>query len=345
MLQSFGGKIRITFAEDRKKMKKYEKYEGNLSQEAVAFDSQIIQRVNGGHIPDLDNMRNCDYFYNNPWRRKYFAELDFGEQRDLIVKTLQENLNQNPGELKILEVGSGPGYMSLALARKGYNVTGLELSSECIEIACSTAKEFSPEVLKTNLNYICDDFFQFSKQHVNEFDAVLFVGAMHHFPDQGELNASCKKILKKNGLIICHEPVRDCISRKNAIANLLVTTLLSIGRSYYRVAEEGYENNIPRDIHRIFKELRYELEDGNKAQSINDNEAGYKEMHPLLKQNFKEIDFQWRYGFFHEVIGGIRLVSEENEAKLARFIREMDRIMCEENMIDPSEFFFVGKNL
>jgi 2-polyprenyl-3-methyl-5-hydroxy-6-metoxy-1,4-benzoquinol methylase len=325
-------------------MKTYDTYNTNLREEAAAFDSQIMKRIKVGHIPDIENTENCDYFYNNPWRRKYYAELDFGEQRDLVVETLLKNLSQKPKDIKILEVGSGPGYMSLALARKGYHVTGLELSSECIDVATTTAEKYSPGLIGSNLEYICDDFFKYSESHPNEFDVVIFIGAMHHFPNQEEINSSCRNILKQNGLLICHEPVRDCVSRRNAILNLLITTLLAASGSYFKRLEKEYESCIQTNIERIFNELRYELEDGDKAQSVNDNEAGYNEMYPLLQRNFIEIDFQWRYGLFHEIIGGIRLATEDDEASLAKFIRDIDQVMCRENVVDPTEFFFVGKN-
>lgn len=325
-------------------MKTYGNYNANLSDEAIAFDSQIKQRINGGHIPDLDNTQSCDFFYNNPWRRKYFVDLDFGEQRDLIVCSMEKYLDKQAESIKVLEVGCGPGYMSLALARKGYSVTGLELSSVCIDVAKSTAEKYSPDLLGSNLDYICDDFFAFSERNVNVFDVILFVGAMHHFPDQEQINLSSKKLLKPNGLIICHEPVRDLVTKKNAILNHLIVTLLSASDSYYKKLNEGYEVCINEDIEKKFNELRYELEDGEKAQSVNDNEAGYHEMYPTLLKNFTELEFQWRYGLFHEIIGGIRLNKEGEEAALARFIRDIDKVMCKEKIVDPTEFYFVGKN-
>lgn len=323
---------------------KYKDYDCNHTEEAKAFDSQIIERVKNGHIPDLDNLQSCDYFYNNPWRRKYFAELDFGEQRDLILCALRTNIENNGQEIRILEVGSGPGHMSLAFARTGYHVTGLDLSYDCISVAIDTAKKFSPGLLGSKLEYVCDNVFNFAKQVNKIFDAIIFVGAMHHFTDQTELHLTCKKLLKSDGLLICHEPVRDRITKRNAIANILITSLLSISGQYYKEISKNFVSNINSDISKKFKELRYELEDGNKVQSVNDNESGYNEMYPILIKNYKTITFEWRYGIFHEIIGGLRLCSATEEAKLANFIRDIDKLMCQENMIDPSEFFFVGKN-
>ena len=323
---------------------KLKDYSHNQIEEAKAFDSQIVKRINGGHIPDLDNLENCDYFYNNSWRKKYLAELDFGEQRDLILNALRENIENKGHDIKILEIGCGPGAMSLAFARAGYSVTGLDLSYDCISVARNTANKFSPELLGSKLQYVCDNIFNFSKKENKIFDAIVFVGAMHHFTDQTALHLTCKKLLKADGLLICHEPVRDRVTKRNAIANFLITSLLQISDQYYKKINKQFDFNINENISKKFRELRYELEDGEKAQSVNDNESGYDEIYPILINNYKTITFEWRYGIFHEIIGGLRLSSAQDEAKLAKFIRDIDRLMCQENMIDSSEFFFVGKN-
>ena len=325
-------------------MTEYQSYTKNLNDEAKAFDSQIVQRIKGGHIPDLVNTEDCDYFHNNSWRKKYFVELDFGEQCDLILHSLNNQIGVEKSEIKILEVGSGPGYMSLELARAGYNVTGIELSADCVSVAIETAKKFSPELLGSCLKYICDDFFAFSENHVDEFDVILFVGVLHHFPNQKRVHLACKKLLKANGLLICHEPVRDKVTKRNAVANVLVSTLLSVCESYYLNVAPEFDRNLDKVIDKKFNQLRYELEGGDKAQSINDNEAGFEQMYPLLEENYETLKFNWRYGLFHEIIGGIRLSSADLESKTARFIRDIDRIMCKEDLIDPTEFYFVGKN-
>ena len=172
---------------------------------------------------------------------------------------------------------------------------------------------------------------------------LLFIGSMHHFRLKEKIDLSCNKVLKQNGLLMCHEPVRDCVTKRNAILNLLITTLLAASGSYFKSLEKEYEKCIPKNIERIFNKLKYELEDGEKVQSVNDNEIGFSEMYPMLKKKYTEIDFQWRYGLFHEIIGGIRLATEDDEANLAKFIRDIDQVMCRENIVDPTEFFFVGK--
>lgn len=323
-------------------MKNYKDYSDTLIEEAEAFDSQIKQRVSNGHIPDLRNAQDCDYFYNNPWRRKAYIELDFGEQFELINDAIKTFTKQVDRKLKIMEVGCGPGYMSLELARAGHDVTGVDLSEDCIDVASATAKKYAPDLLGTSLNYQCADFFTFESR--NEFDVVLFLGALHHFPDQAKVHEKVMGLLNSDGLFICHEPVRDKVTKGNAAFFYLLTSLLKFTGNYYQEEPQlPSGDTLNSRVEDVFNTIRYELEDGEKLQSVNDNEAGYAEMEPFLSDLYNQMDFQWRYAFFHEVIGGLRCESEEKNAELAKFIKEMDGLLCQEKVLSPTEFFFVGR--
>ena len=97
-----------------------------------------------------------------------------------------------------------------------------------------------------------------------------------------------------------------------------------------------------KQIEVSYNAMRYELEDGENVQSINDNEAGFEDMYPILRKLFDEADFKWRYGFFHEVIGGLRFDQDTN-AKMAKFIREIDAVLVDHDVIPATEFYFVGE--
>ena len=98
--------------------------DAKLAEEAHAFDRQIDERVANGHIPDLRLCTPCDYFYNNPWRRPAYVQLDFGEQFEIIREAIRTHAPKAERTPVVLEVGCGPGYLSLELARAGFNVTG-----------------------------------------------------------------------------------------------------------------------------------------------------------------------------------------------------------------------------
>ena len=152
----------------------------NIVNEASAFDKQITERINNGHIPDLRRSGICNYFYNNGWRDNYYVNLYYGEIIDIINsncnKYLKEKAKRN---IKILEVGCGPGHITLELSRNGYFVEGIDISKVCIEIAKKTAKEDPFKSNRVHLAYYCKNLFNVKRK----YDVIVFVAALHHFVD------------------------------------------------------------------------------------------------------------------------------------------------------------------
>jgi len=308
--------------------------------EGQAFDKQIIERIENGHIPDLRRVRKCEYFYNNSWRDPEYVKIDMYEQFEL-VKNILINYFGFRKDIKILEIGCGPGYFSLELAREGYLVTGLDLSEEAIKVANDYAEEDPWKEERGSLKYFCKDIFDLNAE--SEFDVVVFIGALHHFENQKKTIAKVKKVLKENGLIIVHEPTRDRVTKGNAAIKILIESLISFHGGYYKNSFNQAVNGIENTVMDTYNELRYETEDGDKIQSINDNEAGFKKMMDTLKCNFEEYCFEERYAIFHEIIGGLRYDNNKNQ-ELAKFIHDIDKYLCDIGVLQSTEFLYSGIN-
>ena len=315
-----------------------------LVQEAEAFDKQIQNRIGAGHIPDLRRVQECTYFYNNTWRHPDYVRLDFGEQFELIRKAIRDYAQAESEMSRVLEIGCGPGYISLELARNNLDVTGIDLSKVCIDIAKRYAQEDPWIESRGPLHYLSGDFFNEGLLPAQSFDAVVFVGALHHFPDQENVGRRVCNLLKDNGIVIVHEPTRDRMTRGNAAFIHLVRVLLSQGHGFFKQIEipENLEQQ-SAEIETIYSEMRYESETGENVQSINDNEAGFLEMNQMLQKNFHRLHFQERYAFFHELIGGLRFEQQVN-TRLARYLRDADAELCRLGVLQPTEFFYVGRN-
>ncbi len=74
---------------------------------------------------------------------------------------------------KVLDVGCGEGFYSIYLAKKGFNVTGVDISGNAIEIARENAKK---EAVK--IRFIAMDMFDLEKLG-EKFDFVFEWGIMH----------------------------------------------------------------------------------------------------------------------------------------------------------------------
>jgi 2-polyprenyl-3-methyl-5-hydroxy-6-metoxy-1,4-benzoquinol methylase len=117
-------------------------------------------------FPDWNNLYQERQVETMPW---YNPDLD-------------ADLEQALGELKInsgtaLDLGTGPGTQAIALAKKGFRVTGTDISEAAITQADSKTKEEGLDV-----RFIQDDIFN---SHLNqEFDFVFDRGCFHVFhPD------------------------------------------------------------------------------------------------------------------------------------------------------------------
>jgi 2-polyprenyl-3-methyl-5-hydroxy-6-metoxy-1,4-benzoquinol methylase len=315
----------------------------NIEGEAHAFDEQIEDRMAHGHIPDLRRTTACEYFYNNPWRHPEYVKLDFGQIFERIDAAIRQ-YGPRSGRARVIEIGCGPGFMSLELARAGHDVLGVDVSSKAIEIARTVAASDPWITERGPLTYRVADFLADDKLAKGSFDAIVTVGALHHFPDQQGVGRRVSELLRPDGIFIVQEPTRDRYTRGLATFVHAIRLLLSVGGGFYQKLQIPPDKpRLEEEIGKLFKSLRYESEDGGKLQSPNDNEAGYAEMHAMLSGMFDIVTTQDTSAFFHELIGGLRFDESTNTA-LARYIRDVDELLVQEKVLPATEFFLVGKN-
>ena len=313
-----------------------------LELERDAFDDQILERVAHGHVPDLRYAPKVDWFYNNPWRDPFYVDLTFGEQFRAIDHHLSQSLGGDRAGVNVLEVGCGPGHLTLELARAGYDVTGLDLSPACIEVARGVAASDPHVEERGSLEYRCADVLEFRPER--PFDGVVLSGALHHFADVERVLRHVARLLRVGGIVVCREPTRDRVSRKHAAFVYLLRTLLSNYAGFferYPLEEEAARQR--EVVEEIFADLRYEGADGAKRQSVNDNESGFAEMYPALSGAFEELHFEERSSFHHENIGGLRLSTDAENHQLSAFLRAFDRVAIDVGLLESTEFFFVGR--
>jgi len=97
---------------------------------------------------------------------------------------------------RILEVGSGLGYLTYSLKNDGYNVQGLEISKEAV----NGAKEKYGDL------YICDDLYNFAEKNIESYDVVIMTEVIEHLSDPKEFIQSIKKLLIQQGVCIFTTP-------------------------------------------------------------------------------------------------------------------------------------------
>jgi len=104
------------------------------------------------------------------WKRLEHHRMEFA----ITMRVLQENLDRPP--LRLLDIGGGPGRYSIALAKRGYSVTLVDLSTASLQLAARKTQEAGVQ-LEAILHLNALDLSQISP---TSYDAVLLMGPLYH---------------------------------------------------------------------------------------------------------------------------------------------------------------------
>jgi 2-polyprenyl-6-hydroxyphenyl methylase/3-demethylubiquinone-9 3-methyltransferase len=124
----------------------------------------------------------------------------------------------------ILDVGCGGGFAANALAREGYQVTGVDLSQSSLEVA---RKHDSTQTV----NYLKADAYKLPFENAS-FDAVCSLDFLEHVEDPARAIGEIARVLKPGGQFFFHT------FNRNPIAYIVVIKLV-----------EWLVANTPRDMH------------------------------------------------------------------------------------------------
>ncbi len=120
---------------------------------------------------------------------------------------------------KTLDVGCGNGYFSYYLSKKGFKVTGIDVSKEIINYA----KKSYPQ--SNNLKFIVSNFF--NKETLSEkYNFILDIGLFHNIlPEKRkEFSKRLSDLLFDKGkvLIFCFDKREGTFENKNTYFNSLI---------------------------------------------------------------------------------------------------------------------------
>lgn len=97
---------------------------------------------------------------------------------------------------RVLEVGSGLGYLTHALRRAGFDAFGLDLATVAVE---SATVRFGPY-------YRCEDVVGYAEAHANSVDLIVMTEVIEHLPDPFPVLEAVGKILRPDGMALVTTP-------------------------------------------------------------------------------------------------------------------------------------------
>lgn len=103
---------------------------------------------------------------------------------------------------QILEIGCGFGYLTYAIAKAGYNITGLDISQEAVKNAAKRYGNY----------YLCADLVDYVQEHKKQFDVVVMTELIEHIPDIKHFISMVDELVKDNGLIVLTTPDKSAFA-------------------------------------------------------------------------------------------------------------------------------------
>ena len=167
-------------------------------------------------------LENRLYLSRHPEQTNFF-------QKALLKKTVNYICGNLEPDSRILDLGCGTGYFSSEFLALGYNLTGLDLSQEMIQVFADSI----PESQKQQTSLFVGDVETFLSQNEEQFDVVILSAILHHLFDyELVLRQICSRLASGQKLLIFFEPLKQEVH--SLLRYFLHRTLSWIDEGLYR---------------------------------------------------------------------------------------------------------------
>lgn len=125
--------------------------------------------------------------------------LDYLATAEDVYWSVRERLKSRGGQakgLRVLEAGSGLGYLTYALARSGYDVTGVDVSLSAVEQASANFGDIFEQA----------DVGDFAARNRGTFDIVVMTELIEHLPNFKEVLVDALQALTPRGELVVTTP-------------------------------------------------------------------------------------------------------------------------------------------
>jgi len=150
----------------------------------------------------VHSLENRLYLARHPEQTNFF-------QNSLVEKTLDHICAQLDQNAKILDLGCGTGYLFLRFLRRGFNVTGLDISNDMVQVINNSIHENE----KHRAHLLVGDVEEYMDKNQDDFNLIIFSAVLHHLFDyEMVLRKTCKKLKPGTKMLIFFEPLKQEIN-------------------------------------------------------------------------------------------------------------------------------------
>lgn len=143
---------------------------------------------------------------------------DSGQADETLLGDIRQHLRPEDG---VLDVGCATGTYTLAIAGDVAQVTGIDISSQMIDLARQKAAAQGASNVTFRQATLADDAYDEAT-----FDVVLALNVLHLVPSAAEAVARAGALLKPGGRLITETP---CLGQKRSLLGLFLRGLSRIG--------------------------------------------------------------------------------------------------------------------
>jgi 2-polyprenyl-6-hydroxyphenyl methylase / 3-demethylubiquinone-9 3-methyltransferase len=176
---------------------------------------------------------------------------------------------------RVLDVGCGGGILADSMARRGAEVTGIDLAAKALRVAQLHALEAQT----TNVQYREISVEALAKEQPASFDVVTCMEMLEHVPDPGSVVKACSELVKPGGWVFFST------IHRNAKAFMLAI-----------VGAEYVLNMLPRGTHEYAKMIRpSELAASCRSADLHVQNTRGLEYNPLTRRYWLSADTSVNY--------------------------------------------------
>jgi len=175
--------------------------------ELAAGDAERVASYKQGAI---DYARNLpEWARRELYRKPFFTFTAAPEPVSLVYLRDLANLVELaglPGGAAVLDVACGPGWLSEALYRFGYRVTGVDIAEDLLAVARERIRTLPYPPIDRDPGWIDFRVLDIETARLDRrFDAVFLYDCLHHFVDAAGALANIRSMLSPRGVLVIKE--------------------------------------------------------------------------------------------------------------------------------------------
>lgn len=170
-------------------------------------------------------------------------------RQELVSQQLAEHLPPAGEDVAILDVGCGQGTQLLGLAREGYSVTGLDLSSELLELAEHQLGREDPEV-RERVRLVQGDINELGNAVGRTYDVVLCHGLIMYLSSLDKALEQLDGVVAMGGILSTLTRNRYSLAMRAGMKGQYKSVVEDIDEAHYRngLGVENVRGDEPQEV-------------------------------------------------------------------------------------------------